>query len=197
MSYQMIGGDTNNLDTVVGQINQNIAQLKVDEQTKIVKDDTGTRRVLLGKGADGFYGLKVSKGSYDVYSTDDENLIFNSNNNLFKIIDSGTVSIPSGTTPSASVEDYSVDVSHSLGFAPLVIAYTVESNDSLRLFGVLNIDSSTLTGGFVETQVMTDEEIFSTDTYVRFYVAHTNATGSGVDFLGRTIKYYILQETAN
>jgi hypothetical protein len=77
MSFKNIGGGSS-LEGIVNDINQNIFELKNREVTQIFKDDTGARRVLLGKGADGFYGIKVSKANKDVYDVSDDDLLFSS-----------------------------------------------------------------------------------------------------------------------
>jgi hypothetical protein len=77
---------TNDLNSIVTQINTNLLDLKNNEVTTVIKDDTGTRRVLLGKGADGFYGIKVSKVGNDVYSAADDDLIFSSSFNNESIV---------------------------------------------------------------------------------------------------------------
>lgn len=180
MSYQMIGGDTNNLDAVVGQINQNIAQLKVDEQTKIVKDDTGTRRVLLGKGSDGFYGLKVSQADNDVFTVDDSGLVFNSNNNLFKIVRKVelTVSFLAPTTQGTTT--YAHGLSSTPAFLAFVGTGSFYGGCPWTLFGT--------TAGMITYDVYAT----STDIVARVTKETNDSNDTQVEFT-----VYILQETAN
>lgn len=65
MGFQMLGGDTSDVSQVANQMNQNIAQLKVEEQTKIYKDETGVVRIIIGKLPDGTHGIVVSKEGID------------------------------------------------------------------------------------------------------------------------------------
>lgn len=68
-----------NAEASVHNANTNFSQITNNLNTNIIKDSTGTRRVLMGvqKGQGGssdFYGIKVSREGYDVVTTADENL---------------------------------------------------------------------------------------------------------------------------
>lgn len=183
MSFQLIGGDTTNPSAIVNQVNQNIAQLKVQDVTNIFKDDTGTRRVLLGKGKNDFYGMKVSQVGTDVYDGADEDMVFNSDNNLFKIVTTGTYTL-TGTYDGA-VEHYNVfTIPHGLAFTPVVIAFY----DGTRPLPFFEVGA----GLSVEIQAMWEISVDETN----IYILHTIPTGTSGDYFN-TIKYYLLQETAN
>lgn len=197
MSFQLIGGDTSNTSAIVNQVNQNIAQLKVQDVTNIFKDDTGTRRVLLGKGKDDFYGLKVSQAGTDVYDGTDEDMVFNSDNNIFKIVASGSVvQTLSNSSNAVSSGTQTVTVAHDLGYKPVHFAYIEGPStfESGRLFQ-LPYSSSTDIGGdnyyFCRIYSNVDDD----NLYVRFQ--HNYNTDYSPEAPTFTIKYYILQETAN
>ena len=62
-----------------------------------VKVNDGTvNRVSLGLLSDGSYGLKVSPENVDVLTADDSELIFNSSQNVFKIVLTDTVTLTRG-----------------------------------------------------------------------------------------------------
>lgn len=168
--------------------------------TEVFKDDNGVQRVLLGKGANGFYGLKVSKPGYDVYDATDAQLIFNSAQNILKIASSGTttVALPTLSNSSVGVKNITsrTTVAHGLGYRPIVIAYRGSSSQeplpyTTQMAAVLGV-----TVGYTRTI-----EIFVDDTNVYFdatttcynWAASANNAPADTD----TVKYYLLQETAN
>lgn len=200
MTFQLVGGDTGNLDAVVNQVNQNIAQLKVQDTTNIFKDDAGTRRVLLGKGKDGFYGLKVSQEGTDVYDGANADMVFNSDNNLFKIVSSDTVDV-TVSNPMASGTKVTATIAHGLSSAPAYIAfvtipagagvYATEGQLSQLPALLVNEDIADVGGAVV---IYAQGRVDATNLY--FDVI--NVSGSSIADLGTpwSFKYYILQETA-
>ena len=67
------------------------------KDASILVNDGTTNVVQLGTlGSTGQYGLKVAKSGFDVTSTGNSNLIFNSNQNVFKIVRKAKVNIKSG-----------------------------------------------------------------------------------------------------
>lgn len=72
---------SNSTEANYNQFNELNRQVQAMQDVQVFKDDTGTRRVLLGKGADGFYGIRVSKVNEDVYDGTDENMLFSSSFN--------------------------------------------------------------------------------------------------------------------
>jgi len=54
------------MDTLIAALNENFALLENINQTQIFKDETGVRRIILGKLPDGTYGLVISKPTFDV-----------------------------------------------------------------------------------------------------------------------------------
>lgn len=174
------------IEKVVKQVNEGLRQISNEDKTKVYKDESGTNRVLLGQGADNFYGMKVSQEGVDVYGAADEDLVFNSDHNLFKIISSGytTVSgsLVSGTNPTTTT------VPHSLGYPPTIIAYLQYTNGSHMLPYVSVGLVGTADAGKVNWMI--DVHADSTNMYFTF-------TDSGQSTGGTyTIKYYIIQETA-
>lgn len=182
----------NSMGQNLNETNNMIRQFNKREIIEVFKDDTGTRRVLLGKGANGFYGLKVSKPGFDVYTAADDDLVFNSDNNIFKIVrkDTATVSKPANTARTVET------VPHGLGYAPLVIAFNDSSPPGIASLSPspnINVDS----GGSVSFQAG-----FSVDaTNLYFFVDTPNVGGAGgppySSAITQVFTYYILQETAD
>jgi hypothetical protein len=159
---------------------------------QVFKDDTGTRRVLLGRGKNGFYGLKVSQPGVDVYDAEDNQLVFNSQQNVFKIVASDTTTIGSdGSTVTTR------EIEHGLTFTPIPLAFLndvtitdVGANLSLPFptFENLNIDT-------VNDVIQDRSRLFVSANATKLFITLLNATGSPIADLD--VKYYLLQETAN
>jgi len=78
---------------VANTINSIAQELEAMKNVQIFKDDATTRRVLLGKGANGFYGIKVSKENSDVFSAADDDLLFSSSFNSYTSLNGSYMSI--------------------------------------------------------------------------------------------------------
>lgn len=201
MAFDFIGGDSSNLGSVINKINQNIGELKTQDVTKIFKDDTGVRRVLLGKGKNGFYGLKVSQEGIDVYDASDDDLVFNSSQNVFKIV--GEATLTTGTvagTATAGQVSLTVDLTaltHGLGYTPAVFGYIQEGSGNYLLgrtawgFNADNIRYGTSDWQLyaTSTQVVLETDVFAS--------ALTSASSITVNASPLTAKIFMLQETAN
>lgn len=199
MTFQLIGGDTNNTSEIVNQVNQNIATLKAQDVTNIFKDDTGTRRVLLGKGKDGFYGLKVSQPGIDVFDGASADMVFNSDNNTFKIVDiieytatsAISITFPGGATYAENSNTIAT-IPHNLGYAPAFLAYQF-FDPGYQLLPYSQFGGAGTAAIWVTYNVLIDETniILSVDTL------STGTGSSTVIFPGNQWKIYLLQETAN
>lgn len=188
MSYKLLGGGSD-LSTIVNDMNQNILEMKGREVTEIFKDDTGTRRVLLGKGPNGFYGLLVSKPGIDVFEATADQLAFTSGQNVFKIVDTGTLTLhhPANTTT------VQVSVAHGLSHIPIAIMFLADTDDTQRYsIPFTSINTST---GTVAAHAQTFMD--ATDVGVNYYTPNTVGNSLYGDEYSQSVKYYLLQETAN
>lgn len=159
------------------------------DNNRIVSSNGNNINILIGPDANGNQVLKVAQPGYDADSAADENLIFNSSNNIFKIVSTGTVDLEA-TSPGSDT----ATVTHGLNKQPLVIAFAnniavpggggfISGNTMLPYYNLI------LVGG-----------VFSIDIAVTCSVSSTqiifdmlNRYGSDV---GTTIRYYILEETS-
>ena len=160
--------------------------------TQIFNDQTD-RRVLLGKGKSDFYGLKVSKPGFDVYDAGDDDLIFNSDNNVFKIVLSGVTTISV-----AAFDTYEeVNVAHGLGYAPLVVAYVDVVGDGANYDALpyTSIETSGAGSGNIARHI----KVNTNSLYLRFYCFTPDYAANPLkaDDYTFNIKYYVIQETAN
>jgi hypothetical protein len=178
-------------------INSLIREVNNQETTKIIKDDTGVRRVLIGSGANGFEGIKVSKSGTDVYTASNDQLIFNSEQNVFKIAVSGNTSTT--VTNLAAGTTKTLTIAHNLGLQPAILCYV-----NLPNLGVGFYEASGLTlmpaqimfrdaSGFGNILVYTSTRVDTTNLYIDIINPTTGLVGAGETW---SFKYYIMQETA-
>jgi hypothetical protein len=194
---KLLGG-TSDLSSAINDMNTNLLELQGRERVQIFKDDQGVRRVLLGKGADGFYGLKVSQTGNDVYSAADDDLIFNSDQNMFKIVKTGTLTVPQ-VNPMLAGERYTASEAHGLSYVPAFMGFvtpialvtTWEGAASTSKFSLPYFPPFFGTNGFsIYARLRTDTTSVYADV---FNNNSTNITGLSGDWI---FKYYLFQETA-
>lgn len=53
-------------DTMINTINQNLQQIEEENRTKIIKDEDGINRVLIGKAPNGNYVVAITVKGKDV-----------------------------------------------------------------------------------------------------------------------------------
>jgi hypothetical protein len=164
-------------------------KLRFEEgKNRIVGRDAGNvaRLLILADGDD--FKMRVSKAGSDVLTAGNEQLVFNSDNNLFKILatDSITVTKPAGErTGMASVQ-------HGLAAPPLVIAFGNQAGTSTLLPVPETV--ADVNNGLVAKQT----GVYVDKTYIRFFLTTPAWSGNSffTDSLTYTFKYYFLQETA-
>lgn len=67
MSFSAVRLSSNmTMAQLVSAINQNFQLLENSSRTQIIKDETGTPRIIFGRLPDKSYGLVISKPGYDV-----------------------------------------------------------------------------------------------------------------------------------
>lgn len=139
------------------------------------------QQVLMGNQPTFGEGFYVTKDGVDVaQTTSPEDFIFNSNQNVFKIVFSSDII----SIPSSGGNDSTVTLPHGLDFTPAIIAYATLAG----IFGIcpsLSIDNTGLVNSIISV------EVDATNVYVSAYYP-----GSTVP-AGNAAKYYLLQETAN
>lgn len=114
--------------TLVNIVNQNLNLLDSITTTQIFKDTNGIPRILIGKDANGVYRLIVSKVGVDVRAATDDQLIFNSNQNTLKVVDSKTITL----NRSAGQDSVSAQVA-ATGTATAFFAWATVTNVSPAL----------------------------------------------------------------
>lgn len=164
---------------VANQLNSVARDVQAMQTTQVFKDEAGTRRVILDKD-----GLRTSPAGIDVFTAGNDELTFNSNQNTFKIVLSGTTTI---TTP-APINTANFTITHDLGYVPITVAYMDNSNQFIPLPVTFWETVASRGSATIEFHIQT---VTSTDITFQ-------CTNWGY-FTGTVfpIKYYFLQETAN
>lgn len=185
------------------QINNMIRQLNNEQVTKVFKQAGGVDGLITGRlpndlgygfllyGTDGkvliacyinSLGkpiLKVAKEGYDATTATNDQLIFNSDQNVFKIVTNSTTSL---TTSTGGATDRVV--AHNLGYVPVMLAY-------MEFPGVAG---SRVNLPYIETGPSGIEIVGSVDsTNVTFECRVADPLGPNT----YQIRYYLLQETAS
>lgn len=161
------------------------------DNNRIVGRDSANLVRLLVSATEGDFSFKVAKAGYDATIADDTQLVFNSNQNVLKVVDTGTVTLPGHTSNPATgqykLTQSSVTITHDLGYQPVVVATTEGGGLVPR-----TAYNSVGTGAFTMSSI----NVTVTDTQVIFYL-------DGFGFNQTTVlnainlRYYLLQETAN
>ena len=201
---------TPNMDmaTMVQAINDNFQQLASENRTKIITNEEGVQRVIIGRKPDGSYVLQVSKPGINVLEAGPDDLIFSSDNNLFKIVDSGEVSMnmPSVTNGTSSPQVFGY-AEHDLDYAPMVIAFmTIPSAGgpgyTTRQFGTGVVQAKSVNTTAITIGYLSEEKIESTAPVgpskgrVSFTWRTLNSIGPTMLPINAKIKYYLLTESA-
>lgn len=159
-------------------------------------------QVLMGKQPTFGEGLYVTREGVDVTKTTlASDFIFNSNQNIFKIVQKGTGTIVNnGSTVTTG------KIAHGLGFVPVALGFLSNATNSVVGTG-LGIPLPIYTNASIDTILGAATAsgnplpIIAFQTYLSvmadelfFYVFLINSTGSPVTY---EVTYFLLQESAN
>lgn len=157
-------------------------------------DTDGVGIARFGQFEDGSTALKVAPVGVEVDTAADNELVFNSSQNVFKI-----VKVLTGTLPSVTVNpgagNYgstfsTVSLNHDLGFIPAFQAYYQTGST----FGAIPSSFSSNTGA--ATAFWRGIEVFSTRSQINFQLSMLSF-GINIQAGPFNVKAYVLQETAN
>ena len=146
------------------------------------------------KAAFGFYGsankfgLKVAEDGVDVLTAANDELIFNSEFNTFKIVSTGVITLAKG----ASTISGTATIQHDLGYVPLALLFWY---DTAANFAIPHVAFSTsgATAGLCIRSISYEVD----SNYLYIYVTAPNWAGntSYTDTFSAPVRYYLLQET--
>lgn len=96
----------------------------IQKDDQIIVHDGTTNKALFGRDGNGVYVVKVAKDTYDVLTATNDQLIFNSAQNVFKIVDDIYITISINHTSGDSASSYAASSqAHGLGYKPAHEAY--------------------------------------------------------------------------
>lgn len=190
------------IESVVKQLNEWARQLSNEDRTKIIKDDSGTERLLLGYEQGGFgggnIGLKISQEGIGVVGADDSDLIFNSSQNVLKIVQSGTLDLTQASVASPGAGNYAsgtgtlATLSHGLDYTPAYIVYLEFSTGVRALLPFDNFSTPSATQARWDTYYAA---ISASSLFIQYRIS---VYGMGAATFAPPVaaKYYLLQESA-
>jgi hypothetical protein len=170
-------------------------QKKTDTLDSRVRLEEGNRRLIVSDGtnnvalfgydAAGNIVVKVAKAGYNADTATNDQLVFNSSQNTFKIAYTGSLTLNSRGAATGAVPD-TVSYTHNLGYTPAVTAFISYGSTYLPLpFTLYN-----LTTGAIRCRLYTQVD----SSTVTFIYQEWSGTEGVTAF---PIKFYLLQETAS
>lgn len=153
--------------------------------------DNSNSRILLGQLPDFTYGMWVSKPGNNVTDTNaatNNELIFNSNQDLFKILKSGSASVNATGTQTV----YTTTIAHNLNFTPPSLVYAVFNPSAANDWVLLPYTGTGFDGssGGIYIGLYIWSYTDNTNLYIKV-VTGSNAGDEGL----YNFQYYILQES--
>jgi hypothetical protein len=173
-------------------------------ERQIVAVQDGVNKAVMGfYGDENKFGFKVAEDGVDVFDATNDQLIFNSEQNVFKVAESGTISLSSQSIGAGASVDQKFTIPHNLGRVPAFNAFVLVTNTgqaainqfpSTYYVSISNVYSYTESGG----TGLNYAHIAGIDED-NFYFTRSVFNGGGVSqtIQGSTLKYYIYEETAN
>jgi hypothetical protein len=168
-------------------------QIEYANNRIIVKDGT-SNRLLLGETPEGDIKIKLSQPTKDVLTATSDQLIWSSDFNMLKIVDSGTIRLNDTIVGTDSVH---VHYAHNLGYKPGCLLFSQNafagSMGSPWFYG-RGLITIVTTGGNVNFQFPS--------VFITWYVTDTDLVVQADNFIDTagypvdiTFKYYLFRET--
>lgn len=192
-SSQIFTGGALPGNTVI-TLGQNVVQIDGGSQRILVGDGTNNR-LLLGSDDSGNLKMKLSQAGHDVLTASDNQLIWSSDFNSFKIVARGTGTV-SGSNNSAGALwtlSHTTSIAHGVtgGVFPIHQVFFTQAAGNFRRMAPSSYDFQGALAFPWQTYIIADTD--ATNLNVRFY------TCPGADSSAETVSftYYILVETAS
>lgn len=202
--------DIVNPNQIRSGVTRGIQQLGSDKvysdggNNQIIVADDMSPRVLMGNQATFGEGFYVSQSGIDATTnTDPSQWIFNSNQDIFKIVQTGITSTPvvsaTNFTTNTSEGDAINTIPHGLSFTPVVISVIQDpSGVSYQPMPYSDPEAGGTGGGIQVATYYTTAD--NTNIYIRArVVAFGGYYGTNPNFTlnSRIVKYFLLQETVS
>jgi hypothetical protein len=159
-------------------------------------------KMYIGKDGSGNYIFKVAKDGFDADTATNDQLIFNSAQDTFKIVGKYTASF-SATCAGFNESNTLFSITHNLGYQPLYIASVAITTNTLNgvtgtypIPYLLPAGSNNTTGNNIWGFLAGVVPYTVSNTTIQFEAVVGSQNGSGQTIAG-TVTVYVLQETAN
>lgn len=173
-------------------------------ERQILAVQGGVNKAIMGfYGEENKFGFKVAEDGTDVLTATNDQLIFNSEQNIFKVAESGTVALVSQTVGAGLSVDQKFTIPHNLGRVPAFNAFVLVTNTgqaainqfpSTYYVSISNLYSYTESGGtglnYAHAAGIDAQNFYFTRSVF-------NGSASTQTITASTLKYYIYEETAN
>lgn len=172
-------------------VQKDTVEVLVVNENGVLQNDSANDRVRLGKRSMGDSGLFVSRVGVNVDTASDDDLIFNSNQNTFKIVKSDVV-----TVNAVGFGQFQQSIPHGQKKVPGIIGYAVYPSVGVNTWAQTPFDVKVVPTSSADTSIasIANANIFITASHITFTVTKTNFAGLNGDWIFR---YYLLQETAS
>lgn len=177
--------------------------LQADSGNKQITVTDTVPEVLMGSQPTFGEGFYVSKSGIDATTTTNpDDFIFNSNQNVFKIVQTGTATMPiasyNTTTKTVGFANASSQIAHNLSYTPICLGFIISLGGTL---GSQLLPATVITGGSGVRTLTENYQVSADNIYVYLtstisYVSNSAESRNDAS-TNYVIKYYLLQETAN
>lgn len=172
----------------------------------IIDPKTQNPRIIEGLLPDGTYGMWVSQPEINVNTASLEDLVFNSNQNVFKIVGQGSTTLTWGDVTVSAVgvhlaSEVLNQIPHNLGYVPVVLGF---QGDLVGSFTTLPYTSKVRQDGTGSPPTYKSQGVVTvtiavdaTNVYVEALQDIYVFTAASTTYAGQTldVTYYLLQET--
>lgn len=181
------------INSLAKQLNEWGRAISNEDRTKIIKDDSGTPRLLMGYHENGFtngnVGVKMSQPGESVEDATDDELIFSTDFNLFKIIQTGTFNLAALDAAGGADTETLVISTGISSTAPLVyMGFVVNDSGGYNQLPLLSFNNSGL------LQIWRTMAVELSGGQVQLRVFSQNYTGFAT--APTTGKYFLMAESA-
>lgn len=158
------------MNTLVNALNTNFNQIQAESRRKVVTDENGIDRIVIGKLESGDYGIEVSDAGHDVNTATDSEKVMSSQWMMWKIINSGEMDLSNvnnyrrsgNLTLSATNVGYISDILIPIKNIDLSVGYGQTFEDRLQVF----------VRDFTSKQDLTRSGIYRVSTGDWFFIKH-------------------------
>lgn len=181
-------------------VNQNFQALQ-DSLNPFQLSDGSNTILNIGKDSKGKYNIKVAKPGFNAFDAADSNLLFNSNQDTFRIAGKYNATIPAlASLPynnNTATGSTSVVITHNLGYIPAFVAYYLNGAGT---YTALPYSITFAVGGFgvgnFRSEYIFISATATTFTFLSGVTISSSASGTATN-PALPVIIYALQETAN